>query len=273
MKIAPSAILSPRAEIADDVEIDSHVMIGEGVVIGAGCRIRARAIIEGDTVLGENNLVGPGAVVGAFPQDFAFTSSVRSRVRIGSGNLLAENVTIHRGTKEGSTTVVGNGCRILAGAHLGHNVRLGDGVCIAGNCLLGGYVEVGDGTRLGSGSVFHQFLRIGPLALVGSHTRCVKDIPPYVVSDAPNVLSGINVAALRLAGWSPEAMAEMQQAFRLVYQSGLNVSQALEKARAARWSPAVSVFFDFIASSKRGVCRNPRRPAPTEASLLQAAAG
>lgn len=273
MKIASSAILSPRAEISEDVEIGAHVLIGDGVVIGPGCRIDARAVIEGDTILGENNRVGAGAVLGGQPQDFAFSATVRSSLRIGAGNFFAENVTVHRGTKEGSSTVVGDGCRILAGAHLGHNVRLGNNVVVAGNCLLGGYVEVGDATRLGSGSVFHQFLRIGPLALVRCHTRCVKDIPPYVVSHTLNILSGINAAGLRLAGWSPDARREMQRAFHLVYGSGLNVSQALAEAGTTRWSPAVAVFFDFIASSKRGVCRSPRPPSPSETPFPQLVAG
>ena len=147
------------------------------------------------------NFIGYGAVIGATPQDFAFRKTVFSEVRIGDGNTFREYVTIHRGTKEGSATVVGNNCYLMVGTHLGHNVRLGDNVVIANNCLLAGYVEVGDGAVLGGGTVFHQFLRIGPLAMVRGGTRFGKDIPPYVSADGENLLSGVNAIGLRRAGY------------------------------------------------------------------------
>ena len=69
--------------------------------------VQANAILEGSTILGAQNLIGYGAVIGATPQDFAFRKTVTSEVRIGDGNTFREYVTIHRGTKEGSATVVG----------------------------------------------------------------------------------------------------------------------------------------------------------------------
>ena len=178
MKIHPTALVSAGAQLADDVEIGAHTIIGEHVKIGAGCTVQANAILEGRTTLGERNFVGYGAIIGAPPQDFAYRESVISEVQIGEGNTFREYVTIHRGTKEGSATIVGNDCYLMAGSHLGHNVRLGDKVIIANNCLLAGYVEVDRGAVLGGGTVFHQFLRIGPLAMVRGGTRFGKDIPP-----------------------------------------------------------------------------------------------
>ena len=169
------------------------------------------------------------------------------------------DVTVHRGTKEGSATVVGDGCRIMGGSHLGHNVVLGNDVVVANNCLLGGYVELGDGAMIESGSSFHQFLRVGTLALARSGTRSVKDIPPYAEVYRNNYLSGVNAAGLRRAGWPPAARLEIRRAFHLVYGSHMNVSQALQKAGETEWSAAARVFFDFIATSRRGICREPRR--------------
>jgi UDP-N-acetylglucosamine acyltransferase len=264
MKIHPTAIISKGAELADDVEIGAYAIVGEGVRLGAGCVIQANAILEGRTIIGAQNFIGYGAVIGATPQDFAFRETVTSEVRIGDQNTFREYVTIHRGTKEGSATVVGNNCYLMVGTHLGHNVKLGDQVVIANNCLLAGYVEIGDGAVLGGGTVFHQFLRIGRLAMVRGGTRFGKDIPPYVSADGENLLSGVNAIGLRRAGFPPEVRMEIKRAFKLIYWSGINVSQALERAKAQAWSPEALHFFDFIASSKRGVCAANRVPEAEE---------
>lgn len=254
--IHPSAIVSPDAQLANDVTIGPGAIIGPEVCLGSGCVVGAHVILEGKTIFGTRNHIGHGAIIGSPPQDFAFSESVKSAVRIGNGNTFREYVTIHRGTKEGSATVVGNDCYLMTGVHLGHNTCLHDRVIIANNCLLAGYVEVGDAAVLGGGTVFHQFLRIGTLAMVRGGTRFGKDIPPYVAADGENLLSGINTVGLRRAGFSPEVRMEIKRAFKLVYWSGKNISQALQDARIspAPWSAESQVFFDFLASSKRGVC-------------------
>ncbi|MFZ0710137.1 MAG: acyl-ACP--UDP-N-acetylglucosamine O-acyltransferase [Terrimicrobiaceae bacterium] len=260
MKIHPTAIVSAQAELAGDVEIGAHAIIGDGVTLGAGCVVQAHAILEGRTTLGAANFVGYGAIIGTTPQDFAFRDTVSSEVRIGDRNTFREYVTIHRGTREGSATTVGNECYLMVGSHLGHNVKLGDNVVIANNCLLAGYVEIGSGAVLGGGTVFHQFLRVGPLAMVRGGTRFGKDIPPYVSADGENLLSGINAGGLRRAGFTPEVRMEIKRAFKLVYWSGINVTQALERAKDFTWAGEAQVFFDFIGSSKRGVCGANRVP-------------
>lgn len=254
MNIHPTAIVSPDARLAEDVTIGPGCWIGGDVTLGPGCVVQARAVIEGRTTLGENNFIGDGAVIGATPQDVSFRQGVQSEVQIGNGNTIREFVTIHRGSGEGTATVVGDDCFLMVGCHLGHNVLLGNKVVIANNCLLGGYVEVGDGAVLGGGSVFHQFLRVGSLCMIRGGTRCVKDIPPYVLVFGNNLLSGINTVGLRRWGWSAEARMEIKRAFRLLFWSHLNVSQALEKAKETHWSPDTAAFFDFIAESKRGIC-------------------
>ncbi|HET7237979.1 MAG TPA: acyl-ACP--UDP-N-acetylglucosamine O-acyltransferase, partial [Terrimicrobiaceae bacterium] len=209
MKIHSTAIVSDGAELADDVEIGAHVIIGEDVKLGPGCVVQANAILEGRTTVGAQTFIGYGAILGGTPQDFAFRETVSSEVRIGEKNILREYVTIHRGTKEGSATVVGDGCYLMVGTHLGHNVCLGNKVVIANNCLLAGYVEIDDGAVLGGGTVFHQFLRVGRLAMVRGGTRFGKDIPPYVSADGENLLSGINAIGLRRAGFSAEVRMEI----------------------------------------------------------------
>ena len=255
MTIHPTALVSDQARIADGVEIGPHAIIGPEVSLGKGCVVDGMAVIEGKTTIGENSSIGYGAVLGAPPQDFAFKDEVRSELRIGKRNTFREYVTIHRGSKDSSATVLGDDCTLMAGSHLGHNVVLGNKVIVGNNCLLAGYVEIGDGVVLETSSVFRQFVRVGSLAKVRTGTRMIKDTPPYLLAFGNSMVSGTNDYGLRTAGWPDEALLEIRRAFALVYGSGLNVSQALQKAKEASWSPASSAFFDFITSSKRGVCR------------------
>lgn len=265
MNIHPTAIVSPSAKLADDVQVGPGAIIGDQVTLGAGCVVHARAVLDGKTTFGERNTIWHGAIIGTPPQDFAFQESVKSEVVIGNGNTFREYVTIHRGTKEGTQTVVGDDCYLMVGTHLGHNVNLGNKVIIANNCLLAGYVDVGDGAVLGGGTVFHQFLRVGKMAMVRGGTRFGKDIPPYVSADGENLISGINAIGLRRAGLPSEIRLEVKRAFKLIYWSGMNISQALEKSKETEWSDAARVFLDFVATSKRGLCSANRVPKGGEA--------
>lgn len=255
MNIHPTAIISPNSNLPDDIDIGPYAIIGNGVTLGPGCRVQAHAVLEKDVIMGAKNVIGYGAVIGAAPQDFSHNDSIRSEVRIGDENTFREYVTIHRGAKEGSATVVGDKCYLMAGSHLGHNVKLGNRVVIANNCLLAGYVEVGDGAVLGGGTVFHQLIRIGRLAMVRGGTRFGKDIPPYAMADRDNLLSGVNAVGMRRSGISSEARIEIKRAFRLIFQSGLNVSQALAEASEASWSADAQVLLDFARTSKRGMSK------------------
>lgn len=253
--IHPSAIVSPHANLADDVEVGPWAIIEAGAVLGSGCRVLARAMIGGHVRMGTNNEVGYGAILGADPQDFDFRSGTESHVIIGHGNIFREYVTVHRGTKEGSNTTIGNENFLMVGAHLGHNVFVGNKVVIVNNCLLAGYVEVQDGAVLGGGSVYHQFLRIGKLAMVRGGTHFSKDIPPYLVAYGSSQVAGINAIGLRRAGLSAHVRMELKKAFQLIYREGFNVTQALEVAQQTTWSPEAQDFFNFIAQAKRrGIC-------------------
>jgi UDP-N-acetylglucosamine acyltransferase len=206
-------------------------------------------------VLGKNCTVGHSAVLGGDPQDFAFNPQVRSRVIVGDGTKMHEYVTIHRGTTEGSETVVGEGCFLMGGTHLGHNVRLGSGVIIANNALLGGHVQIEDRVFIGGGSVFHQHVRVGRLAICQGASGFGKDIPPFVIAAEINGVAGLNVVGLRRAGFDVAARAEIKRAFDTLYRSGKNVSQALAASSEAEWSEVGRTFWDFVAAAKkRGLC-------------------
>ena len=223
--------------------------------IGAGCVIQAHAVLDGLVRLGRDNLVGFGAVIGGAPQDLSFQAGTRSGITIGRGNVIREHVTIHRGTAPDSFTTIGDDNFLMVGAHLGHNCALGNKVIIANNCLLGGYVTVEDGAFLGGGCVFHQFMRVGRLAITQGNAGFGKDLPPFVVGAGVNKVVGLNFVGMKRAGFGPEDRAEIKASFRLLYESGLNVTQALEQARAQTWRSPALTFFDFVAAAKkRGIC-------------------
>lgn len=251
----PTAIIHPDAELAGDVRVGPYVCIEGPAKIGAGCVIQPHAILTGSVRIGKNNIVGYGAVIGADPQDLSFRPETRSEVCIGDNNRIREYCTIHRGSKEGSATRLGNGNFLMAGAHLGHNVSIGNNVVIANNVLLGGHVEVQDQSFLGGGAVFHQFVRVGRMAITQGNSAFSKDIPPFMVGARVNFVAGLNVIGMRRAGFGPKLRGEIKEAFKLVYKSGLNKTQALENARERKWSEECAAFFDFIeAAKKRGIC-------------------
>ena len=255
-----TALVDPAASLASDVEVGPGVIIEAGAVIGEGCKIQARAVVTGHVRMGKHNTVGYGAIIGGDPQDFAFRCETPSTVVIGDHNIFREYVTIHRGTKEGSVTTVGNNNFLMVGAHMGHNSSVGNNVIIANNCLLAGYVEVQDGAVLGGGSVFHQFIRVGRLCMVRGGERFNKDVPPFVSAYGTSLVSGINAIGLKRAGFSAEARLEIKRAFKLVYRSGFNISQAIEESKGLTWGPEAQFFLDFIATAKkRGVSSVARR--------------
>jgi len=255
MNIHPTAIISPDAKLADDIVIGPGVIIGERVEIGAGCVLQARVVIESDTTIGSGNTIGYGAIIGAAPQDYAHSAAIRSSVVIGNNNRIREYATIHRGTKEGTVTRIGDNCFLMVGVHVGHNCEICDSAIITNNVLLAGYVQVGESAVLGGGAVFHQFMRIGARAMVAGGSRFNKDIPPFTIADSYNKIHGINSIGLKRAGADSARRLDIKRAFNSVFRENKPFRAAAEEALAtSEWGPEAREFFEFILSSKRGVC-------------------
>jgi UDP-N-acetylglucosamine acyltransferase len=254
-KIHPAAIVDPNAKIGAAVEIAPFSIIGPHVTIGEKTIVQSHVVIEGEVAIGSGNFIGHGAIIGAPPQDVSFSSERKTKVQIGDDNIIREYCTIHRGSADGSATKIGDRNFLMAGAHIGHNCLVGNNVVIANNCLLAGYVRVDDGAFLGGGSTFHQFMHIGRLVMVQGSSAFGKDLPPFVVAAERNSVFGLNIVGMRRAGLSANDRNEIKEAFKLVYLSGLNTSQALEKAEAMTLGVPAREFLDFVADSKkRGIC-------------------
>jgi UDP-N-acetylglucosamine acyltransferase len=265
LKIHSTAIIHPEAQLGPGVEIGSYVCVEGPAKIGARCVIQAHAILTGDVEIGEANTIGYGAIIGAAPQDLSFRPDTQSRVRIGDGNTIRELCTIHRGTAPDSETVVGNDNFLMAGVHLAHNTRIGNNVIIANNALLAGYVSVDDRAFIGGGSVFHQNIRIGRVAMIQGSSAIGKDVPPFTIGFGVNGIAGLNIVGLRRAGLTASQRSELRDAFRLLFESGLNTSQALEKSRERSWNPEAEQFWTFVGEArKRGICGRISRRATVE---------
>ncbi|HEX8897856.1 MAG TPA: acyl-ACP--UDP-N-acetylglucosamine O-acyltransferase [Chthoniobacterales bacterium] len=251
MKIHPTAIVDAAAQIGAEVEIGAYAVVGAGAVIGDKCKIQAHAVIEGSVKMGAENFVGYGAIIGAAPQDLSFDSNTQSFVEIGNGNTIREYCTIHRGSTEGSATTIGDGNFLMVGNHLGHNCILGNGVVMANDCLLAGHVRIDDRAFIGGGSRFHQGIRMGRLVM--AEGRFTQNLPPFL-SAAKNEVYGFNVLGMRRANFSAAERDEIKRAFKLLYRSGLNTKQALEKAAEDDFGAVGREFFEFVANAgKRGI--------------------
>ena len=254
-KIHPTAIVDPNAKLGADVEIGPFSIIGPQVTIGEKTTVQSHVVIEGQVAIGRGNFVGHGAIIGGPPQDVSFSPERTTKVEIGDGNIIREYCTIHRGSADGSSTRIGDKNFLMAGAHVGHNCVIGNNVLIANNCLLAGHVRVDDGAFLGGGSTFHQFMHIGRLVMVQGSSAFGKNLPPFVVAAERNAVFGLNIIGLRRAGISEKERDEIKAAFKLIYLSGLNTSQALKKAETMALAAPAREFLSFVAGSrKRGIC-------------------
>lgn len=233
--------------------IGPHVVIEEGVRMGSHNVIHASAYLCRGTELGSHNEIHMGAILGHAPQDLAYKGAP-SFTRMGDYNQIREYVTIHRGTKPESATVIGNENFFMAYVHIAHNCEIGNRVIMVNQASLTGYCKVEDQAFLSGMTGFHQFTRIGRLALVSALSACNKDIPPFMICGGrPAVVLGINVVGLRRAGVQEAARNEIKKAYKYLYRSGLTVTHALEKIKSELSSPEVRDLVQFIESSERGI--------------------
>jgi len=252
--VHPSAHIGTRVLLGDGNTIGPNCIIEDGAVLGSRNTLWANVYVGPGTILGDENQIHMGAVVGHVPQDMAF-SGEPSGTRIGSRNTIREYVTIHRGTKPGSFTEVGDDNFLMANAHIAHNCRVGSKTIFANCATLAGHCEVHDGAFLSGLVVVHQFVRIGTLAIVSGLSAVSKDVPPYMLcAGRLAVVHGLNVVGLRRAGFSPTVREDIKRAYRHLYREGLSVSTAIERIKQDGLTPQLTELVSFIERSKRGIC-------------------
>ncbi|MGH7663863.1 MAG: acyl-ACP--UDP-N-acetylglucosamine O-acyltransferase [Gemmatimonadaceae bacterium] len=254
--VHPTAIVAPDVVLGDGVEIGAYVVIGEGCEIGDGCCIAHRATLEGNVRLARNVKVGVGSVLGGDPQDLKYQGEATT-VEIGENTVIREYATINRGTAHSLRTSVGRSSFIMSYVHLAHDCHIGDGVIISNGVQLAGHVTVEDRAILSGLSAVHQFVRIGRHSFIGGCSRVAKDVPPFLKAVGnPVRLYGLNTVGLQRSNFPDEVIRELKKAYRLLFRSDLNVSQALERATVGgevEPIPEVTEFLRFVEGSQRGV--------------------
>lgn len=259
MKHHPTAIISKLAKIDPTVEIGPYAIIEDDVTLKKNVKVYSHAYISSGTEIGEDTQVHMGAVIGHTPQDVAFEGK-KSYTKIGKRNIIREYVTIHRGTKEDTSTVIGDDNFLMAISHVGHNCVLGNNVVLANGVLLAGYVNVEDLVFISGNVVVHQFCNIGKLSMIGGFSGVNKDVPPYMTVRGPSKIRSTNLVGLRRAGFKNNIIKEIREAFKLLYKSGLNTKQALERIEKLSPGEEVMHLVEFVRNSKRGICKTGTMP-------------
>jgi UDP-N-acetylglucosamine acyltransferase len=257
MQIHPTAIISQKADLNADVSVGPYTVIGDNVSIGKGTKIGASCVIEGNTSLGQNCRVFTGAVIGSAPQDLKYKGE-KSFLEIGDNNIIREYCTFNPGTTEGSKTVVGNDNLFMAYSHIAHDCKVGNNCVIANNGTLAGYVTIEDKAVIGGLVAIHQFVRVGTLSIIGGCSKVVQDIPPYSTCDGhPARIYGLNLVGLRRNGFSKETIDELGRVFKILFNSGLTKTHALEAVKKEiRLSREISYLLGFVKNSQRGLSRS-----------------
>jgi UDP-N-acetylglucosamine acyltransferase len=253
-QVHPTAIVAPEAELGAEVEVGPFAIVGPAVTVGPRCKVAARAILEQNVRLGADCRVGTGSIIGGAPQDLKYAGE-ETWVEIGDGTVVREYCTINRGTTQSRVTRLGTQCLVMTYVHIAHDCHIGDRVILANGVQLAGHVTIDSCATISGLTPVHQFVKIGAYAFVGGMSRVTKDVPPYTKAvGSPMKLYGLNAVGLQRHGFSAEAVTELKKAYRLFFRSGLNISQALERARSELAQlPEVVTFLQFIEESGRGV--------------------
>jgi UDP-N-acetylglucosamine acyltransferase len=256
MMINKLANVHSGAKVADNVVIESFSTIYEDVEIGPGCWIGPNVVIMNGARIGKNVKIFPGAVISGDPQDLKFEGEYTT-AEIGDNSIIREYVTINKGTKANNKTVVGKDCLIMSYVHVAHDCVLQDRVIMGSYAGLAGEVEVDSWAIISPGSLVHQFVRIGAHVMIQGGSKVGKDVPPYAMAGRdPVSFTGINSIGLRRRGFDKDSIYAIQEIYRILYQRGLNISDALEFVEAnLPASKERDEIILFIRDSKRGIIR------------------
>lgn len=254
MNIHPTAVIDPKAELHDSVSVGAYSIIeadthiDEGTVIGSGVRIYAH------TRLGKHNRLDHGVALGCDPQDLGFDPAMPTGLIVGDNNTFRENMNISRGSKEGSNTIIGNHNYFMSLTHVAHDCVFGDHNVMTQSAIIAGHSHVGNRAFISGLVAVHQNVNIGDYAMVAGLAKIVKDVPPYSTVDGnPATVIGTNVVGLRRGGFNQEQRSAIKRAYKLIYHSGMNQSQALEQLAAEPQSPELDTIIRFFRDSRRGV--------------------
>ncbi len=256
--IHPTAIIEPGAKVPESCSVGPYCHIGSEVELGENCELMSHVVITGVTRIGSNNRFFSFGAIGSEPQDISYKSE-KTRLEIGNHNVIREYVTLNRGTaKGGGITRIGSHTLIMAYAHVGHDSVVGDRVMLVNGATLAGHVTVEEWAVVGALCPVHQFVRIGAHSYIGGGTVVTKDVMPFAKCVTPRHTKayGLNAIGLERRGFSKERIRKIHHAYKLLLNSKLNTTQALEKLKAeSDLGEDVTMLVKFIEDSERGVVK------------------
>jgi UDP-N-acetylglucosamine acyltransferase len=264
--IHATAVIHPKAQVHPTVRVGPYVVIDADVTVGAECEIGPHVYLTGVTVIGARNQFHAGCVIGDAPQDLKYKGEPTG-LRIGDDNIFREHVTVHRSTKPGEETIVGNGNLFMANSHLGHNAVVGSHVVLANGALLGGHAVVEDRAFISANCLVHQFTRVGTLALMQGGAGISKDLPPFTIAADKNTICGLNIVGLRRAGITATERLELKRLYHFLFRSGKRLRVAIEEAHGQFASEPCRRMIEFVAGSTHGICRATGREEDSERAI------
>jgi UDP-N-acetylglucosamine acyltransferase len=252
-EIHPAAVVDKSAELGADVRIGAFCVVGPEITLADGVELGHHVVLEGRVALGPRVKIGHGAVLGGAPQDLKFKPGTPSGVRVGEDTVIREYVTVHRSTRPDGWTEIGPGCLVMAMSHVAHDCVVGQGVIIINYAGITGHCEIGDRATVGGLTGIVPFTRIGTGAYVGGMAKVNADVPPYIIVEGqPATARGVNVIGLRRAGMSADDRRALQDAYRILYRSGLAPARALARIREELpASEPIRVLLEFIEGARR----------------------
>ena len=242
------------AELGEGVTVGPHAVIEAGAVVGDGTSVLANAIVTGHATIGAGCQIHYGAVIGHEPQDLAFEGA-ESRVILGDGCVVREYATVHRATREGGATVVGENCLLMVGSHVAHDCQIGRNVVICNSALVAGHAIVGDRAFLSGNAVVHQFSRVGRLVMLSGISGIGRDVGPFLTVACRSQVAGLNTVGMRRAGLSGTTRRLVRDAYRMLFKAE-TIDEGLAQIRERiEPDPAVKEILDFYSISGRGFAR------------------
>ncbi|MCL5268361.1 MAG: acyl-ACP--UDP-N-acetylglucosamine O-acyltransferase [Bacteroidetes bacterium] len=254
--IDPRAAVGAKAQLGNDVTVGPFAVIEDDVVIGDGTKIASSAYVANGARIGKNCTIHHGAVVSNAPQDLKYRNE-KTILELGDNTVVREYCTLHRGTAETGKTVIGSDCLLMAYVHVAHDCRVGSRCILANAVTLAGHVHIGEWVTIGGLTPIHQFVNIGAHSMIGGGLRVTKDVPPYILAGRePIRYEGVNIIGLRRRGFTPEQIEKIENIYRVLYSSGMMVSEAVKKIESGfHDSIEASDILGFVKASSRGIIR------------------
>jgi UDP-N-acetylglucosamine acyltransferase len=256
--IHATAVIHPKAQVHPTARVGAYAVIDADVIIGPECDIGPHVSLSGITHIGARNRFHAGCVIGDAPQDLKYRGEP-TQLRVGDDNVFREHVTVHRSSTATGRTSIGHGNLLMVNSHIGHDSIVGNNVILTNGALLGGHVMVEDRAVISGNCLVHQFTRVGAAAMMQGGAAISKDLPPFTVARGDNGMCGLNVIGLRRAGITPEERLALKRLYRLLFRSGKRLRVAVEEARAQFASEACRQMIEFVAATRRGICRHTGR--------------